>query len=201
MNADEERLLRYLDHEPPRITADDVAARARAEGTRIRLRWAAGFVLAAALAGTAYAAPGSPLRTWLSALAEQFRAEALPNVDSALVAGVSMAGLAIVPGPALVIEFAELQQQGQARVTLTDGDQVQVRAPSGAATFSSDPERLTIDNRGSTAGFEIELPRGASRVEIRVAGAVVLLKEGDRVTLMRGTAEPAAWTVPLTPPR
>lgn len=201
MNADEERLLRHLDHVPPRITADDVAARARAEGTRIRLRWAAGLVLAAVLAGTAYAAPGSPLRGWLSTLAERFRAEAVPNADSALVAAVSMAGVAIVPGPALVIEFTQPQEQGEAKVTLTDGDQVQVRAPSGAATFSSDPERLVIDNRGSTAEFEIELPRGAVRIEIRVAGAAVLLKERDRVTLYRGTALPAAWTVPLTPRR
>lgn len=201
MNADEERLLRHLDHAVPRISADDVAARARVEGTRIRLRWAAGFVLAAALAGTAYAVPGSPLRGWFSTLAERFREEAVPNTDSALVPVAPMAGVAIVPGPALVIEFTDLQQQGQARVTLTDGDQVQVRAPSGAATFSSDPERLVIDNRGSTAEFEIEFPRGASWIEIRVAGARVLLKERNRVTLTRGAAEPAAWSVPLTPPR
>ena len=200
MNADEERLLRHLDHDPPRITADDIAARARAAGMRARLRWAAGFVLVAAVAGTAYAAPGSPLRGWLSMLAERFRVEAVPNADSALVPNPSTAGVAIVPGAALVIEFTHQQQSGLARVTLTNGAQVEVRAPSGAATFSSDPERLVIDNQGSAADFAIVLPRGANRVEIRVGGFPVLLKARDRVTLTRGTAEPAAWVVPLTPP-
>jgi hypothetical protein len=193
--------LRHLDHPPPLITGDEIAARAQTVGNRIRLRWAAGFLLAAAIAGTAVATPGSPLRGWLSTLAERFRAEAPANEDAALLPPAPMAGVALIPGPALVIEFTDLQQVGQARVTMTDDNQVEVRAPSGAATFSSDAERLVIENRGATADFEIVLPRGASRIEIRLAGARVLIKERERVTLTRGTAESAGWAVPLTAPR
>ena len=39
-----------------------------------------------------------------------------------------------------------------------------------------------VDNRGSSAVFEIRLPCDAPWVEIQVAGARVFLKEGERAT-------------------
>ncbi|MGH7477911.1 MAG: hypothetical protein ACRELD_16745, partial [Longimicrobiales bacterium] len=62
-----EALLRTLDHEPPRIMAEDVIARAR----RARTDWgriAAALVVALGLAGMAYALPGSPVRGWVDAV-------------------------------------------------------------------------------------------------------------------------------------
>ncbi len=198
MSADEDPLLRYLDHQPPVVTADEIAARARETGNRIRLRWAAGFILAAVLAGTAVAMPGSPVRGWISSVTARLRGESAPKSVDFAPAPQEMAGIAIVPGTNFAIEFTRLQESGHARVTFTDGDQVQVSGPSGAASFSSDPERLVIDNEGSSADFAIELPRASPRIVIRVAGARVLLKQGDRVTLTRGTAEATSWILPLT---
>jgi hypothetical protein len=198
MSADEETLLRYLDHQPPVVTAAEIAARARKTGDRIRLRWAAGFILVAVLAGTAVAMPGSPVRGWLSSVTARLRGGPAPKAVDFAPAPEEMAGIAIVPGTNFAIEFTRLQENGRLRVTFTDGDQVQVSAPSGAASFSSDPEKVVIDNQGSSADFAIELPRASPRIVIRVAGVRVLLKQGDRVTLSRGTAESGSWILPLT---
>jgi len=103
-----------------------------------------------------------------------------------------VAGIAVAPGRALVILFTSPQVEGQAQVSLTDGTEVVVRAPSGTATFTADVDRLVIDNPGSRATFEIQIPRAAPWVEIRVQGVPIFLKEGSRVT--------GSYLLPLTPP-
>lgn len=168
-------LLRHLDHPAPRVDPHAVAARARARGVRW-VRWAAGIVVALGLAGAAYAAPGSPLPAWVEAVVRWVEG------GSAEVPDPGVAGIAVAPGRELVILFTSAQPEGQAEVSLTDGAEVVVRAPIGAATFTSDVDRLVIDNQGSPATFEIQIPRTAPRVEIRVAGDRIFLKEGSRVT-------------------
>ena len=181
--------LRQLDHEAPRITAAQIAARARAgEGARgapgvRRLRWAAGIVLALGLAGAAYAAPGSPVRAWVRAALAWVSGK--PDTTSAQRPGPEpRSGIAVAPGQALVIAFASRQHPAEVRVSLTDGQEVVVRAPMGAATFTSDVERLVIHGTGNVAGavFEIEIPRTAPRVEIQVQGERRFLKQGPAVT-------------------
>jgi hypothetical protein len=54
-----------------------------------------------------------------------------------------------------------------------------------------------IDNSGSPATFEVEIPRGAARVEIAVAGKRIFLKEGPRLTA-EGSGE-AGYLLPLVP--
>lgn len=181
-------LLSAVDHPPPRMSAHVIEARARAEDGR-RWRWAAGIVLALGIGGVAYAAPGSPLPQLVRALVTWVR----PGNDVAQTRSIaassgaaSMAGVALVPGEHLVIAFTSTQTRGEARVRLTDSAEVVVRAPNGAATFSSDVDRLVIDNRGGTGTFEIQIPRSAARVEIIVNG------EGrfrvDRATVVDGPA-------------
>lgn len=176
-------LLRALDHPVPRLDPESVAARARAHGfVPPRVRWAAGILLALGLAGVAYAAPGSPLRRWAQAVAERLGGSSRrpPVAPTALIPD-SGAGIAVVAGPELVILFTAPQPAGQAQVSLTDGAEVVVRAPIGAATFTFDVGRLVIDNRGSSATFTIQIPHAAPLVEIRVAGQRVFLKEGPHV--------------------
>jgi hypothetical protein len=43
------------------------------------------------------------------------------------------------------------------------------------------------------------VPRGAPRVEIRVEGTRVFLKEGERVTAVGSAASPGPYLLPLTP--
>lgn len=185
-------LLLLVDHPAPRVTAEAVAAAATPAG-RSWGRWAAGVLLALTAAGAAYALPGSPLREWVrewSAWVERAPEPASPLTPE-------LAGIAIEPGSSLTILFTTVQPEGQVRVSLAAGDAVRVRAPTGAARFTSNAGRLVIDNSGSPATFEVEIPRGAARVEIAVAGDRIFLKEGARVTAEGGGE--AGYLLPLVP--
>jgi hypothetical protein len=99
------------------------------------------------------------------------------------------AGISILPEERLVILFRleAARGSGLASLSLTDGSEVQVHAPPGAATFSSSPGRLEIEVRDVSAPFVVQVPRSAPWVEIRAEETPIFLKEGSRVT----TAGPA----------
>jgi hypothetical protein len=176
-------LLGAMDDPAPAVDAAVLARKAGRVEAR-RLPWAAGIVVALGIAGVAYAAPGSPLQRWVATLKEWLRAEPPSTQTSVSISAPprSMAGVAIVPGQRLVIAFTSTQTEGDVRVRMTDSVLVVVRAPSRSATFTSDADRLVIDNRGDRSTFEIDIPRSAPRVEIVVGGTRRFLKEGHRVS-------------------
>lgn len=178
-------LLRHLDHPSPPVSAEAIVARAR--GRRPGWgRWAASILLLMGLGGVAYAFPGSPVPRWLDAVGDAIAGTHHPPTASAPlpppVPDVAAAGVAVTPGSDFRILFTRASDSGQIRVTLTSGSDVVVRAPGGAATFTSDINRLVIDNQPGSTLFEIAIPRSAPRVEIQVGGHRVLLKDHDRVT-------------------
>jgi anti-sigma factor RsiW len=191
-------LLRLVDHPPPSVNAETVAVRARLQ-ERGWGRWAAGILLATAVAGAAYAMPGSPLRGWTKATWEwiqgRSRSEASPAAPVRPVAG-----LAVPAGYALTILFESAQPRSRVRISLGERAEVQVRAPAGAARFSSEAGRLRIANHDSIATFEIEIPRGAPRVEIQVAGRRIFLKDGPRIVAEGSADRREIYLLPLTPP-
>lgn len=168
-------LLRALDHPMPRVDARAVAALATRRGPAY-LRWAAGIALGLGLAGAAYALPGSPLRTWVRALVHR-------SAPTPIQTDSGFAGIAVAPGQGLRVLFTARQAAGTADVVLTDSAEVVVRALTGAATFTSGADQLVIENTGSGATFEIQIPRAAPRVEILVEGSSILLKAGDQITV------------------
>ena len=208
-------LLRAVDNPPPRIGAEAVAARAAAASERARdsvwLRRAAGIILAAGIAGAAYAVPGSPVRAWVDAIAQKIggggsEPSAVAPAPGTSTVGVS--GIAVLPGKRLQILFKAPeggQGGGQVLVCLTVGSEVQVRAPDGAATFTSRADQLLINNRSPSAAarpdtFEIEIPSDAPWVEIRVGGDRIFLKEGPRVTTGGSIGPDGGYVLPLTRP-
>jgi hypothetical protein len=198
--ADVFALLGAIDHPVPAIAPGTIERRARARDTH-RLKWAAGIALALGIAGAAYAAPGSPLPHLVGILTGWMRPERdLPQAPSSPspTRAPDVAGVAIAPGERLLIVFTSSQTEGGAHVRLTDGAEVVVRAPSGAATFSSDADRLVVDNRGRAGTFEIQIPRTAPRVEILVDGTRRFLKEGDRITADQPPDARGPYVVPLS---
>jgi hypothetical protein len=193
-------LLRTLDHDPPRVNAEAVAARARAPQFAWK-KWAAGIGLTFGLASTAYAVPGSPLPGWIGTIIEQLGGGPGRSTQAPAPAQSgepALAGIALVPGRELVILFTSSQPQAQARVSLTDGAEVVVRASSGAATFTSEVDRLIIDNMASAATFEIRIPRVAPRVEIRVGDHRIFLKDGPHITTEQPPEAQGFYLLPLT---
>jgi len=185
-------LLRHLDGDPPpHVSAHEILARARTRRTRrgTRARRAATILLALGVSGAAYAAAGAPIPAWLAGLVDRLAGSAsspafLPSAPD------PDAGIAVVPGVALTIEFALAQARGVARITLTDEPEVVVRASGGAAAYTSDLDRLVIDNAGAAADFYIEVPRAAPRIEIRVAGTRIFLKDGTRIEAASSDGSP-----------
>ena len=197
-------LLRLVDHAPPRVDPRTLIARASASRAEWG-RWAAGVALAIGLAGVAYAAPGTPFRGWIAAARVAMSGHGgggTPRVQqAALPTGAGVSGIAVTPGRALIILFTSEQREGKARLTLTDGPDVTVRTSIGAATFTSDVGRLLIENAGSRASVDIEIPRAAARVEIQVAGRRVFLVQRARVTTSAAPDSLGHFQLPLARPR
>lgn len=193
-------LLRQVDHAVPLV--DPVALAGRLRWTTPAWgRWAAGILLVLGMAGAAFALPGSPVPRWFRSAVAWVGGAELPQSSGEPDPAALMAGIAAVPGPRFVIAFESPEPGGEARVTLSDGAQVTVRAPSGAAGYTSTPTRLVIANAGTGARFDITIPRKAPRVEIRVAGARVFLKNGTRITAARPAGADGAYLIPLSPGR
>jgi hypothetical protein len=193
-------LLRRLDHAAPAVGAEAVAGRAvgRQAGWG---RWAAAILLALGAAGIAYAMPGSPLRAWVARAAAWVMRPAAhqPSALHPLPIRPQSAGIAVVPGDRFVIRFMTTQAEGEARVTLTVGSEIVARAVNGRATFATEADRLTIENEGSRAHYEIELPRGAPRVEILVGPRPIFLKRGQQLVTDVPPDTQGRYILPLTP--
>jgi len=197
--AEIRNLLTQADHEPPKVDALQIAARARVRRGGWQ-KWAAGILLVIGSAGILYPAPGSPLRGWLAAVTQWIRHQEVqaPSDESATAAApASVAGIAVSPGENLVILFEESQPEGRARITLGAGTEVIVRAPAGSATFTSQASRLVIGNHGVASTYDIEIPLTAPRVEVLVGGGRIFLKAGDVITITDSSAGTGPYVLPL----
>jgi anti-sigma factor RsiW len=198
-------LFEHLDHDAPVVDAASFTALTRGR-VPAWTRRAAGVVVAAALAGAAYAIPGSPLPALVRQLASTFPGHepAAPPArggDVSTPAQPATSGIAVPAGDHFVIRFAATQEHGSVTVRLTDDGMVRVRVTGGTVAFTTDNGRLDIGNRGSSADYEIEIPRSAVRIEIRVADTARFVKDRDRVTTGAGSIGPGQYRLGLDPAR
>jgi len=179
------------DPAPPRISAEAVAVRAQAPRVApgppvvdlAFLRRAAAILIVVGIAGAAYAVPGSPVREWVHAIVERMGGRPAPTPGPAPGESPAIgAGISVLPGQRLLILFQSAEGDGQVFVSLTDEPEVQVHAPTGAASFTSSADQLLIAVQDPSATFEVEIPRSAPWVEIQTGKGQVFLKEGERVT-------------------
>ena len=179
------------DPAPPRISAEAVAARAQAPRVVpgppvVDLAWlrrAAAILIVVGIAGAAYAVPGSPVREWVHAIVERMGGRPGPTPGPAPGESPAIgAGISVLPEQKLLILFQSAEGDGQVFVSLTDEPEVQVHAPTGAASFTSSADQLLIAVQDPSATFEVEIPRSAPWVEIQTGKGQIFLKEGERVT-------------------
>lgn len=214
--------LRLVDHPAPAVNVQHLAARAREEGTRRsqgwfsrvlphgsplrvrRLQWAAGILVALGAAGVAYTMPGSPVPRWVGRAIEwvtgssTIAPESPPAVP--VPSGSPASGIAMVPGESFTIRFAAAQPKGSVTVSLVTGHDIVARALNARVAFTTDIDRITIENSGAEADYEIELPHEAPRVEILVGERRLLLKEADRVTTDAPADPQARYRLSLVDP-
>ena len=200
--ADEEgifALLARLDHpivelDPRVVLAGQPAARGQ-WGRR-----AAAVILGVAIAGAAYALPGSPLPAALDRLLGTGAGgnDRAPATQADSVA-TSHAGIAVPAADGLVIEIVAKGAGGLATIELTEGEEVVVRAAGGSATFSSDPGRLTVRSSGAVR-LEIGIPHKAASVEVLAGSKPVFRKLAGGPISPTPPDSAGRYTIPLPPP-
>ncbi len=192
--------LGMLDHAPPPVSARSVMTR-RKQTRRGWERLAAGIFLAVAAAGAAYAAPGSPLPGLIRRVVDQIAATPSPQQAPNLPAARgSQAGIAVVPGARLTIEFATPQPGDTAVVSLSDTSEVTVRATGGKTTFVSETDRLVVRQSGAAARFEILIPQDAPWISLAVGQRRLWRKTGARIDAMHSFGGPGRYVLPLSQP-
>jgi hypothetical protein len=190
--------LHRLDHATPKVSAQ-VMSRSRG-GASYRQRLAAGIFLAVVAAGAAYAIPGSPLPRVVSRIIQAVSggpSHQPPILVTPSLPPAAEAGIVVAAGQRLLIVFPRVQSGGEATVSLTEGPDVVVRAPDGAA-FTSDVDRLSIDSVRPGSRFEIQIPRTALLVEIRAGGRRLFLKRLSRVVTDAHPDDEGHYRLPLS---
>jgi hypothetical protein len=190
--------LRKLDHSLPPTKVETLARPSRRR-PRYR-RVAAVALLALSASGVAYALPGSPLPGVVHRLAQLVAGgpRHQPGDRRGRPEGGVQGGIAVNPGKRLTILFP-IALNGEAIISLTDGDDVLVRALTGAA-FTSDLDQLSVEHRTAAPRYEIRIPRTAPWVQIQVGGHRLLLQRLGRVTaVVRSDAE-GNYRLPLSLP-
>lgn len=192
------RRLETIDGAVPAVAPSELRGRVRS----LRwARWAAGILLTTSLAGAAYALPGSPLPQWVGAVRAWLHPgrPPAPAPPPTALSPVT-AGIAVPVEPRLIVRFLAPQPAGVIRVALVDSGPVAVRVRNGSASFVTTAGTLTVDNRGSTADYDIELPRLSPWVAIDQGDRRLLLK---RDSVLQAVASPDSGgriTLRLAPP-
>jgi hypothetical protein len=194
-------LLSQVDHARPALDPRVLLAERTASGGQWGRR-AAAVILGVAIAGAAYALPGSPLPAALDKLLGTgvARRDSTPATERDR-ASAPPAGIAVPAEDGLVIRLLAEGEGAVASIELTGDEEVVVRAVEGGATFTSDPGRLTVRSSGPVR-LEIHIPRTAASVEVRSGSTPVFRK------VARGSVSEAApdsmgrYIIPLgsTPP-
>jgi hypothetical protein len=98
----------------------------------------------------------------------------------------SLDGIAVAPGDELIIAFDTTARGGKVRISLTDGADVVIRAPAGTAVYTAREAGVLVTPSLDSTIYEVEVPRAAARVEIRVGQERKFLKNGSNVSGMPG---------------
>ena len=166
-------LMGALDHAVPEVDPDDVIGRAARRDRRSYI--AAAAIVFLALAGAAAAMPGSPVRSWVAGLL--LGSQGGQGSQTAGVPG----GVSVAPVGEFELAFEVVQEAGVIRVILIDADELAVSASGGSPRYSIGPNEVRVDNTGSTADYEVSLPRSAPHISITVAGTTVLTQRDGEV--------------------
>ena len=167
-----DELLGLLTPPPSALTLTEVAQHAVPGPRRGWLIAATIALVILASAGAVVAAPF--IRSLVSRVFHSRPSTALQQSS-----GAGQTAIALAPAAVTDIRFTVAQPDGVLRVSLADSTELVIRS-STAVSYRVFPGGLSVENVG-TPSFDILLPRAAPRVNIVVAGHVVLEKVGPRV--------------------
>ncbi len=182
-DAEFSRLLASIDHRVPVVNVNDVIRRARLRPSRSNV-----LVAAAALLFMASVAAASVPGTVLHRYAQRIlvRATQAPVAVTPVPAATDAAsrGISFAPGSQVDVDFRAAQAAGSLQVRWADVSTVLLAqtGANGEAHYALTPDGVIVDNDGSTASYSLVLPTTLPRARVRIAGRVVLSKDGATVS-------------------
>ncbi len=90
-------------------------------------------------------------------------------------------GVAFRAGSEVVVSLRAAQPEGALHVSLVPGTMVRLTQRGGPAAYALTASGVVVENAGSTASFDLELPITVARAEVRVAGQLVFRKLGTTI--------------------
>jgi hypothetical protein len=163
---------------------------------------AAGIALACAAAAAAAAVPNSPVRLWLESLIGTARsgeqqAAVSPPAEPERQKAKGAGGISIVPVHKLEITFLGNQESGEIRVAFRDDERVSVQSTEAGPAYAIQKDRIVVNNAGSTASYEIGLPRALSTARISIASDIVFRSEAGTVSSEARPDREGRYIIPL----
>jgi hypothetical protein len=188
--------LRRLDHPQPSIPIRISSATAPRVGWSRTQRLAAAIGLTVAAAGAAYAVPGSPFPRAVHHVVGLLQGSRRPSSLGVPATPRFQGGISVAPGNHFLIVFSGAVPAGSATIALTHREEVLVKTLD-AANFQSDVDRLLVESTTPGAKFEVEIPRSAPSVEIRVGGRAVFRKESSRISTSASLSKDGSYRLML----
>jgi hypothetical protein len=182
-DAELSRLLASIDHRVPLANVNDVIKRARARTARPSLLIAATALLA--VAGVAAASvPDTILHRYAQRLFARVTQAPAAVAPAPAAVDAASRGISFAPGAEVDVDFRAVQGSGALQVRWADVGTVLLAqtGSNGEAHYALTPNGVTVDNEGSTASYSLVLPRTLPRARVRIAGRVVLSKDGETVS-------------------
>jgi hypothetical protein len=175
--------LRRLDHQRPGISADAIMRRA-ATRRRRGPHLAIGALVTVAGATAVLAMPGSPVTRWIrrAITREQAPRATAPAPVPPPAVQARASAISVVPGADFELEFESPQATGEIRLRFGPQPDLSVQAEDGDPQYAVQPRGLTVRNRGLVASYLVTVPIAVRRLRIRVGGATVLDRIGERMT-------------------
>jgi hypothetical protein len=182
-DAELSRLLASIDHRVPVVNVNDVIVRARRRSGRPDLLIAAAALLA--VTGVAAASvPGTFLNRYAERLVARVTQAPATVAPAPAATDAAARGISFAPGAQVDVDFRAAQASGALQVRWAEVGTVLLAqtGSNGEAHYALTPTGVVVDNEGSVASYSLVLPRTLPRARVRIAGRVVLSKDGDTVS-------------------
>jgi len=191
-------LLEELDHEAPPLDWEAVT-RAAPRGRTARELIAASLAFLLVAGGLLHAVPGSPLRGWIDAVLGEGSGPAEPALPATDAADAPLSGIAVVPSDPFEVAFAAPQRTGRIRVTLVSSDRLELTVSGEPVELESGVDHLIVSNQGSSASYELRIPRTLSSIRVRVGAETILDKREGSIRTTAPRDSSGAYLVDLRP--
>ncbi len=144
--------------------------------------------------------PGSPVRSWLARIfaGAGETVESPAGGQQAGIPGAQPAGVSVLPSARFELVFEANQDSGLIRIALANQAEVAVQSDREGVGYSVEPSGVRVLNAGSSANYQVVIPRDAESVSIRVGDTIVFEKRGATIVTAAARDDAGRYVVDLS---